>query len=203
MSGLAPDPKTSTQPPRGVLSAVTRSFLEHNTFLKAFLRRFMQRPQDIEDIAQEAFIRAFRTEQEQGVEHPKTLLFTIAKNIALNELRRKSRQVTDYVEECQQMPEASGATTEEEVLGLEHLELYCSAVDQLPEQCRRVYLMRKVHGLAHKEIAERLNITVRTVERHLAKGVLRCRQQLNETPSTEAARDPDRAVIPLNKGGVA
>ena len=160
------------------LSKVTRAFVEHGHPLKMFLRRFVPQQHDIEDVAQEAFLRAFKVEQGEPVDHPKTLLFTIAKNIALNELRRKSRRVTDYIEECQSAPESSGATTEEEVLGLEQLEHYCTAVDELPEQCRRVYLLRKVHGLAHKDIAAQLNITVRTVERHLAKGVLRCRMHM-------------------------
>ena len=170
------------------LSAVTDAFVEHGNYLKAFLRRFLHRPQDIEDIAQEAFIRAFSVEQNADIDHPKTLLFTIAKNIALNELRSKARRVTDYMEECQTAPETLAATTEEEVLGLEQLEAYCSAVDKLPEQCRRVYLLRKVHGLSHKEIASRLNITVRSVERHLAKGVLRCREQVQTEGQNSGAR---------------
>ena len=111
---------------------------------------------------------------------PVMLLFTIAKNMALNELRSKSRRVTSYIEECQALPEEHGPTTEEELVALEHLEAYCVGVDQLPEQCRRVYLMRKVHGMSYKDIAEHLNITVRTVERHLQKGVMRCRAHMNE-----------------------
>lgn len=183
------------------LSQVTNAFMEHGTFLKAFLRRFMHRPQDIEDIAQEAYIRAFKVEKNSEVEHPKTLLFTIAKNIALNELRRKSRRVTDYIEESQSPPdEAQGASTEEEVVALERLEQYCAAVDDLPEQCRRVYLMRKVHGLAHKDIAQRLNITVRTVERHLAKGMLKCQAYIQEQDA--AAEGGASAVSNLRHQGV-
>lgn len=162
------------------LSAVTRAFIEHGTYLKAFLRRFMHRPDDIEDIAQEAFIRAFKVEQDSTINHPKTLLFTIAKNIALNELRTKSRRVTDYIEECSSPPEMVGATVEEELEALDKLETYCVAVDNLPPQCRRVYLLRKVHGLRHKDIAEKLNISLRSVERHLQKGAIRCRDSLSK-----------------------
>lgn len=170
--------KKTIRAPR--LSAVTDTFVEHSRFLKSFLHRYINRDQDIEDIAQEAYIRAFKVEQNSEVEHPKALIFTIARNIALSELRSKARRVTDYMEECQAMPEAVSHTAEEEVVALEHLEHYCGAVDKLPEQCRRVYLLRKVHGLPHKEIAERLNITVRSVERHLQKGMLRCRTQLRD-----------------------
>lgn len=187
---------------RTPLSKVTHAFIENGSYLKAFLRRFMHRQQDIEDIAQEAYIRAFKIEQGSSIDHPKALIFTIAKNIALNELRRKSRRVTDYIEESQAAPEETGASTEDEVVALERLELYCTAVDDLPEQCRRVYLMRKVHGMSHKEIATQLNITVRTVERHLAKGVLKCRNQLQaqDIASEAKAGQAGLAVAPLNKG---
>ena len=197
--------KQPAKPRQTVLSAVTDAFVENGSYLKAFLRRFMQRPQDIEDIAQEAYIRAFKVEQEAGVDHPKTLLFTIAKNIALNELRSKAKRVTDYIEECEAEPEKVGATTEEEVVGLERLETYCSAVDKLPEQCRRVYLLRKVHGLPHKEIAQRLNITVRSVERHLQKGVMRCRTYMREEEALLSQADTEGAqqskVTNLTKEG--
>ena len=196
---------TSRKEPRAPSprSALTETFVEHGSFLKSFLRRFLHRQQDIEDIAQEAYVRAFTAEQKGEVSHPKALLFTVAKNIALNELRSKARRVTDYVEECQTAPEETGDTIEEEVVALEQLEAYCVAVDQLPEQCRRVYLMRKVHGLAYKEIAERLQITVRTVERHLQKGVLRCRAHIleEEARADKRSGDTQDSVVTLRKGG--
>lgn len=190
--------------PKGLtaLSAVTHAFLEHNNQLKLFLRRFIHRQQDIEDIAQEAFIKAFKTEKSNGVSHPKTLIFTIAKNIALNELRSKARRVTDYIEECQSEPETIEFSIEEEVQALDGLQNYCSAVDALPEQCRRVYLMRKVHGLTHKEIAERLQITVRSVERHLQKGALKCKAYLDEkeTSASDLNIQPNSNVRTLSMG---
>ena len=194
--GTAPNPQR--RPKR--LSAVTDAFIEHGTYLKAFLRRFMHRPDDIEDIAQEAFIRAFKVEQESTINHPKTLLFTIAKNIALNELRTKSRRVTDYIEECSTPPEMVGATVEEELEALDKLETYCVAVDNLPPQCRRVYLLRKVHGLRHKDIAEKLNISLRSVERHLQKGAIRCRDSLRKHDNAGSIVSTSRDIpTPLQK----
>lgn len=171
----------------GSSSKVTSTFLEHGSFLRAFIKKFLKLPQDIEDIAQEAYVRAFKAEQSAEVEHPKALLFTVAKNIALNELQTKARRVTDYIEECQlEKDEPISASLEEDMQALDGLETYCGAVDSLPEQCRRVYLLRKVHGLSHKEIASHLNITVRSVERHLQKGVLRCRNYIKEKDSSNA-----------------
>lgn len=177
---MKPNVKNGRNHWRHHVSAVTDAYLEHGSYLKAFLCRFFHRPQDIEDVAQEAYIKAFQAEQKESVEHPKTLLFTIAKNIALNELRNKTRRITDYIEECHVIPVKETPTIDQELEGLNKLELYCKAVDSLPEQCRRVYLLRKVHGLSQQEIAKQLGVTQRTVERHLQKGVLECKRYLDE-----------------------
>lgn len=162
------------------LSPITNTYIHYETYLKAFLRRFTSRQHDIEDIAQEAYLKAFRAEQNRDIQHPKTFLFTVAKNIALNELRNTSRRITEYIDDAQEEPEFMMPTTEEEVEALDRLETYCAAVDDLPEQCRRVYLLRKVHGMPQKEIAEKLNITLRSVERHLQKGVIKCRAYMRQ-----------------------
>lgn len=172
-----PTPKSSLG-----LGSISRIFLEHNVFLKKFLAKFLNREQDIEDIAQEAYLKAYSVEQERGeIEHPKAFLFSIAKNLAINELSRKSRTMTCYLEECQDTPALdSGVATDSEVEAWQTLGIYCEAVAALPEKCRVVYLLRKVHGLSHREIAERLGISRRAVEDHLSRGSLRCRNFIRQ-----------------------
>jgi len=181
------DCDTEMRHSQGELSAVTRSFIENSAFMKAFLRRFLRRSQDIEDVVQEAYLKAYCVEQEKAIEHPKSLLFTIAKNLAINELNKKSNQITEYIEECKaaMVPE-SVATLENELEAEQSLGVYCDAVAALPEVCRRVFLLRRVHGLKQKEIAETLGISLRTVEIHLQKGVMKCRAYIKETQEAEA-----------------
>lgn len=163
------------------LSAVSSAFVEHNVFLKKFLARFLSEQQDIEDVVQEAYLRAYKTEQDREIEQPKAFLFQIAKNLALTELTRKSRQITDYINDVD-FPAVTGdePTTEEEVEARQHIALFCEAVAALPERRRRACLLRKVHGLPHQEIAERLEISVSAVEKHLLKGMLACRAYVRE-----------------------
>jgi len=49
------------------------------------------------------------------------------------------------------------------------------AIAALPPQCAKVFVLRKMQGLSQKEIAARLNISVRTVENHVALGLVRCK----------------------------
>ena len=72
------------------------------------------------------------------------------------------------------------ASADSEVEALESLGLYCNAVATLPEKCRQVFLLRKVHGLAHKEIAERMSLSVSSVEKYLLKSVLECKAFVRE-----------------------
>jgi len=157
-------------------SAVSVAFLENYGFLKRFLARFFSDRQDIEDVAQEAYLRAYVAEQRKEIEQPKAFLFRIARNLALTKLTKKSRKITDYLEECgTSVVIEYGAAADSEVEALESFGLYCEAVAALPEKCRQVFLLRKVHGLAHKEIAERMSLSVSSVEKYLLKGVLDCR----------------------------
>ncbi len=163
------------------MSVVTRAFLENTTFLHAFLRRFLRRQQDIEDVAQEAYLKAYSAECDKAIEHPKSYLFTIAKNIAINELSRKNNKIVDYIEECNTIPALeSAATIESEIEAQQSLGIYCEAVAALPEKCRRVFLLRRVHGLKQQEIAGTLGVSLRTVEKHLNIGTLKCRAYIRE-----------------------
>jgi RNA polymerase sigma factor (sigma-70 family) len=164
------------------LLGLSGEFLTHQLSLKRFLRRFFSRTQDIEDIAQETYLRAFDAERSgEVVRSPKAFLFRIAKNAALNELVRKSRLLTDYIEDSATRDVSdNGASAEEQVMGREKLAMFCQAVATLPAQCRKAFLMRKLYGMSHKDIAEELGISISTVEKHVASGLFRCSTYLRE-----------------------
>ncbi len=162
-------------------ASVTVSFLENATFLRKFLARYFTERQDIEDVVQETYLRAYNAERQKVINHPKAFLFRIARNIAITTLNKKSRQITHYIEDYE-LPIIieSENTTESEAEARQHIGIYCEAVTALPDQCRRVFLLRKVHGLSHKEIAKRMNLTLSSIEKHLLKGVLKCRAYIRE-----------------------
>ena len=169
-------------------SVLTRIFMENSPILHHFLRRFLHRPQDIEDVVQETYLKAYAAEQETEITHPKAYLFSIAKNIALGELLKKSSQITSYIEECKSdLPIPTTVALEAELEAKQSLGIYCEAIATLPEKCRRVFLLRRVHGLKQREIAESLGISVRMVEKHLRVGTLKCREYVvNHQKLTEA-----------------
>lgn len=175
-------PKKSRLDRSDQVSRLSEAFMQHQVALKRFIARFLARAQDIEDVAQESFLRAYDA-QHTGppINSPKAFLFRIARNVALNELTRKSRLLTDYIEDSAPSPVLVESSSPEDLaIGHEKLALFCQAAASLPQQSRRAFLMRKVHGLSHKEIAEQLGISVSTVEKHVAAGLLRCSTYLRE-----------------------
>lgn len=163
------------------ISDVASALVENASFLKRFLSRYFSNRHDIEDVVQETYLRAHIEDQRNGVEKPKAFLFKVARNVALKKLSKKSRQITDYIEEI-----TSPVALETEASAVEHLEaeellgLYCEAVTTLPPKCREVFLLRKVHGLAHKEIAAQMNLSASSVDKYLRRGVLTCEAFVRE-----------------------
>lgn len=160
----------------GAVSRILEVYKGNKTALKQYLRRFVARAEDVEDIAQEAFLRAFAAESMGEIQSPKAFLFRVARNVALNERARQSHVSTVPLEDFGETNVLydSQVTVEDQVEGRERLHLFARAVAELPPQCARVFLMRKVYGLTCKEIALRLEISESTIEKHVALGLLRC-----------------------------
>jgi RNA polymerase sigma factor (sigma-70 family) len=179
-------------------TAVTSAFLESAAFLKKFLGRFLPVQQDIEDVAQEAYLRAYVAEQRQSIEQPKAFLFRVAKNLALTRLSSKSRRITDYIEEAgKSVVVDTSPASDEELEAQQCFGLYCEAVAALPEKCRQVFLLRKVHGLSHREIGERLRLSISSVEKYLREGILACQAHVTD----HEAPMPSDAARSRGKGG--
>lgn len=160
--------------PHKTNSAVLSAYKTHVDALRRFISRFVGK-NDVEDVVQEAFLRAYNAENGKPIEQPKSYLFRIAKHVALNQLRQRSRKPTDYLEDFD-APDVlvSEWTLEDEIMAQQKLGFHCAAVAALPPKCRKVYLLRKVYGMSYKEIAATLQISDSTVEAHISKGYARC-----------------------------
>jgi len=175
---------------RDPFTPIHDAFVRHESALKRFIGRLTRHKPDVEDIAQEAFLRAFTVERDRAIEQPKSFLFRIAKHLALSQLTSKARQITDYLDDSGDTADLGAASSaEEEVSAEQLLALHCEAVVSLSPQCRQVYLLRKVHGLSHKEVAAHLGIAVSTVEKHLLKGIEQCDRFVQERTMLKADAD--------------
>ena len=154
------------------VTPILSAFLEQQRPLKAFISRFIRKPQDIDDIAQETFVRAFMAERKADIEYPKAYIYRVARNLALEVLSKRSTRLTEFIEDsCSNSLLISEDNVEDQVITLEKLDKVKLAIAALPPQCQRVFIMHKVYGFKYKEIADQLGISVSTVEKHIMTGL--------------------------------
>ncbi len=157
------------------MSRILSEFESSKTALRRYLGRFFRRPQDVEDLLQETFVRAYAAEARGPILMPRAYLFRVAKHVSLNEIARRKNSDTHSVEDFDD-PDVVGSGNqpgvEQEVDGRRQLALFANAVAALPSQCRKVLVLKKIEGLSQREIATRLGIAESTVEKHLAKALL-------------------------------
>ncbi len=171
-------------------SPVLRVFMDQQRPLKFFISRFIRRPQDIDDIAQETFVRAFAAEEKNEIQHPKAYIYRIARNLALEVLSRKSTQLTSFIEDsCDPNLLSSGEDVEGSAMVMERFDRVKEAIAEMPPQCQRVFIMHKVYGFKYGEISQQLGISVSTVEKHIMAGLKKCRQYVKNSENIKNVLD--------------
>lgn len=147
--------------------------------LCAWLRRRASVPAaDIDDLAQEVFLRLLRYSNDTNVENPQGYLFRIAANVA-NEWRERARVrhphdnvwLDDLQVDANSQPENATRTDDRDRLVQE-------AVQQLPQRQREILLLHVNDGLTYKQIAQAKGLTYRIVLRDLTKAYSSLRLQL-------------------------
>ena len=123
-----------------------------------------------EDIVQDVFLALWERREEVDFDRPLLpLLFVAVKNRAIDLLRSKKwrggESGLDELDVCIRTLVADHIEEEFQLSQLSE-EIDC-CISGLSEQCRRVFLLSRTTGLKNREIAERLNISVKTVEKHI------------------------------------
>jgi RNA polymerase sigma-70 factor (ECF subfamily) len=157
---------------------IASAFAEHKRKIAAYLARSMIRPEDIEDILQEAVTKTLEISQRETIKSPKSYLFITARNLLRNQLKKQSEHVMTEITKVESSIDNGQAPAFQQVHDKRKFAAFISACETLPPQCKRVFLLRKVHGKSHKQIAKELNISTRTVERHITNAIKLCRDTM-------------------------
>lgn len=161
------------------LDDLTAAFLENSAGLKKMLSNHLHSPHQIEDILQESYVRTMEANKKVNIRSPKAFLYKVAHNLSLNHKASSYQKYTDLIEDFESLGVLStDISVEDTVEQSQNFLQFCNALGTLPKQCRKVFVLSKVYGLSHMEIANTLGISVSTVEKHLAKGLLSCRDYL-------------------------
>ncbi len=134
--------------------------------------------QDVDDILQETFIRVLRSDTQQEIKSPKGYLFAVSRNLVLKKLTQQSKEIHSEIDEALLESDVDNSV-EKELYQKLKFQRFSEVLDSLPEQHRRAILLRKLYCLSHKEIAKKMDISVSSVEKYIAKGLRQCKQSLS------------------------
>lgn len=176
-------------------TSVSEVFLANLGGLKSHLSRLLHSRHDIEDVLQDTYIRAVQAEKVTEIEAPQAFLYKICQNLALNHNSKAAHRLTDYIADFEEHDVLGGGSSLDYQLHQENrFVTFCSAVKVLPAQCRQVFVLKKVYGLSNKEIAQRLDIAVSTVDKHIGRGMVACRNYLEVNGYSFGGRGDTNAV---------
>jgi RNA polymerase sigma factor (sigma-70 family) len=146
--------------------------------LRRYLTRLLGNSSEAQDVAHDAYVRVYPSVTSNSARKPEALLYTAARRLAINRLRRRS---ISPVARDAFVPETAACLepgVEEKVIARQELDLLQRAISELPEGCRVVLLLCKIEQLSHREISARLGIAVSTVEKQHARALRLLRQAL-------------------------
>jgi len=155
---------------RGDTHAFDLLVLKYQGKIATLVSRFLNDPSEVEDVTQEAFIKAFRALPKfRGESAFYTWLYRIASNAAKNHLVARGRRPSadadvedaEYYDEGDSLRDSE--TPEDMLFGQELAEVVKLALDELPDELRAALTLREFDGLSYEEIADVMSCPVGTV----------------------------------------
>jgi RNA polymerase sigma-70 factor (ECF subfamily) len=157
-------------------------FREHNRALMNFLAARLQSESEAQDVAQEAYVRLLQLENPGTVSFLRAYLFRIAGNLAVDRLRQRAVREKSLPEGhilFEQLLSKPGP--ERITLAEEQLEVVKDALRELPDKCRKAFVLHFFGEYSAREIADDMHLTQRMVRYYVARGLAHCRTRLDDT----------------------
>ncbi len=172
------DKRLSAQLKKGSTMAFNQLFEKYGQRLYGFSLSLIKNHEDAEGIVQEVFFRIWKKRDELNERKDfQAFLFSIAYNLIIDKFRQRTKEhkFEQFLIDQAQINYHSPAN----IMEYKELEVRVNhAVNELPDQRKRIYKMRKEEGLSYREIASELDITTKTVENHLSLALKHIRKHL-------------------------
>jgi RNA polymerase sigma-70 factor (ECF subfamily) len=165
---------------RGNESAIEMLFKTYYQPLCQYAYSFLRDKDEAEEVVQSAFINIWDRRERLSIESSvKSYLYRAVRNSCLNVIKhQKVKKEHEAHEKAMGEPVYEGAT--QGVVASELERRISGAMKELPEQCRLVFQLSRFEELKYSEIADQLNISVKTVENHMGKALRIMREQLKD-----------------------
>ena len=152
---------------------VAELYHAHGNWLQGWLRNKLGNTADAADLAHDAFVRVIKARNAADIREPRHYLTTIARGLVVDLFRRRSLEA-QYLEVLAAQPEAEWPSAEARALVIEALMEIDAMLDGLGPRVKRVFLLSQCEGLTYAEIAARLDISLRSVNKYMASAMEHC-----------------------------
>jgi len=161
-----------------IKSALIDAYLEKRSHLKLFLLARFRSESVAEDILQEIYLKLQRSSFCKPVENYSAYLFKVANNLALDFRKKQQRAANrDYnwsdvsTHSLGGEPVYDVPAPEQAIDAKRKLACVRDTLNKLPHQCRRVFILHKLEGHSHAEVASLLGMSRGSVEKHMSKAL--------------------------------
>ena len=162
----------------GKESAFQQLFKGYYQKLVVFANKYLDDPEAARDIVQDFYLNLYESRQSISINTSlKSYLYSSVRNRCLNQLRHE-KVASKHRDHILNMPPENDPDMEEKMDAAELQEKIFRIVSELPDQCRRIYNMSRVDGKRNHEIAEELDLSVRTIETQISKALKVLRDNL-------------------------
>jgi RNA polymerase sigma factor (sigma-70 family) len=161
-----------TQSRKDIIAWVGSHVLPHEAAVRSWLRRWTGRAQDIDDVMQEAYCRLAALDSVAHIGSGRAYLFQTTRNIVLEQVRRsKIIRIDDATDIGSVSIVDEAPPLERVVAGARELQRVEKLIHQLPLKCRRVFILRRIHGESQRDIARMFGISESAVEKLAMRGL--------------------------------
>lgn len=150
--------------------------------LKYFVTRYIKEPQIVEDIVQDSFLIIWESREKIDTElNLKSFLFTIARNKAINLLRKREYNLKDKLEKAENRFLIDTLNDEQMSSSIDALDMERTIINTyeiLPQKIRKIFILSRKEGLSYKEISVKLGISEKIVEHNISSALKIFRKKL-------------------------
>jgi RNA polymerase sigma-70 factor (ECF subfamily) len=158
-----------------------RLFASNHLALHGFLRRRVMHAWDVQDLAQETYMRMLGIDEKraESIADPRAYLFTVASNLVKEHAMLQKRRALDvdiaHLLPDLESPQGSAEDATERELRSRRLS---EVLDRLPSRCKAVLLMQHRDGMSYEEIAKHFGVSSHMVKKYVVRALMLCRNDL-------------------------
>jgi len=159
-------------------SALEYFFTKYYKYLVVTAYNILHEDAKAKDIVQEVYLKFWNKRQELKIQQVKPYLRRAVYNKCIDDIRKQKKQgTTEEITEINHPQISSSIINQLEVEELQNR--INKAIDLLPNRCRTIFCLSRLENLSHKEIAEQLDISTKTIENQITKALKIMRKHIN------------------------